>query len=258
MTTIIALSGIALAAYLFWKFVKSGKGHASDIVNQAGRIVINETKTILNKLENLEKSLNNVLVDVRADFDKFKKNCATIFELEAKLSKDLIEQKSIKDQIQKELVSLKTKYKSLEITGEPKEKLEEAISFFLEKLQRSESKIASIEGMLAEQREQNAKVEGDIRNYKLKIEGVEDKISYVKNQYIIAKNKEMLNATSCSNSGVYNLEEIFRNVNEYINRVDGVVRVNEVIETESAKEQEFKKIGEEAELKDRLKQFLAE
>lgn len=257
MSTIIALAGIALAAYLFWKFVKSDSGHASGIAKQAGRIVVNETKTILNKLENLEKSLNNVLVDVRTDFDKFKKNCATIFELEAKLTKDLIEQNTIKDGIQKELASMKTKYQSTQ-DEETKKKLEEAISFFLEKLQRSETKITSIESMLAEQKEQNAKVEADIRNYKLKIEGVEDKISYVKNQYIIAKNKEMLNTTSCSNSGVYNLEEIFRNVNEYINRVDGVVRVTEVVETESAKEQEYKKIGEETALNDRLKKFLAE
>jgi phage shock protein A len=265
-TTITTLAVVAGIVYAMYKLAKHGSGHATDIVKQAGhatdivkqagRIVVNETKAVLNKLEDLEKSLTNALTDVRNDFERFKKNCASIFELEAKLSKELLEQKSIHDGVEKELSSLKSKYK--EANEQQKPELEAAISFFLEKLERCKNKIVSLEKMLAEQKIQNAKVESDIRNYRSKIDGIEDKIVYVKNQYNIAKNKELLISSGGSSSGVYNLDEIFRNVNDYINRVDGTVRVHEVVEEETVKEEKFKEPGEQIDAQERLKRFLAE
>jgi len=251
----VAILLIAIVVmFVVKKLYRTGAG--SDIAKQAGRILVNETKSILKKLEKKKKSLSNALKEAQNNFEVYKGNCASIFQLEAKLSKDLLEQEKIKQGIDTELGMLRMKYKNGD--DESKPAVEEAIKFYLEKLTRAENKIKSLTGMVEEQKTQNLQIENEIRAYKLKIDNLEDKINYVKNQYNIAKNKEILNSTSGSTGGIYDLDEIFRNVNEYINKVDGMTRVVEVVREDEKKEEKINKIVEDIDIQNRLKQFLAE
>lgn len=255
MMTLISLVALIAISYVGFKLLKRSK--LGSTVKQAGRIIVNETKSILNQLEDFDKSLTNALYQSKEQYTKYKDNCGSIFSLEVKLTKELIEHENTKKQVDEKLKSLKSQYQQNIENLETKQGIEDAISFYLEKQQNLIQTIDEKTAIINEQKTQNIKVTNNLKRYQQNIETLENKIDYVRTQYTIAKNKEMMNKFD-DGSGLYDLNEIFTQVKNYINKVDGDERVVDIVLESDRKEQQISELTNTMNKKEMLNKFLSE
>jgi len=228
MTTMMWLIGLGLlfAAIVFF-YKRNGNG--SRMIKQVGRIAVNEITSALNKLEDLEKSLTNSLIEARSKYKTYKENCATIFSLGIKITNEYKEQQAFISALENKIEQQKKSYERLAT-----DELKEEIKFMLSKLNHHIEKRDLLKNQMDAQVEQDKTVTLNLIQFEKKIDELETKVNYVQTQYNIAKNKEMLikmNNGNCDD-GLYNISEIITKVQDYVNLVDGKEKVEEIVSSD--------------------------
>jgi len=215
------------------------------------RIVHNEADSILKKMEDMEKSLCNALSEYRERYKKYKGNCAQIFSLESELTKDLEVQEKLIAGINTSLITQKEMYQK-----NNDENIKSGIMYFLSKLQHHENIKKSIQEHLNQQIEQNKNVTINLRNSEQKISELSQKVEYVRTQIKIAKNKEMMMDLNDGTGVVYDINEVFRDIEKYISDVDGRERVEEIVGTNQVIEIQVDELIKKTDLNEKFLEFM--
>jgi phage shock protein A len=217
------------------------------------RVAYNEIDSVLSKMESLERSLKNALEEHQDRYKAYKTNCGKIFALEVELGNDVNAEKTALASIESTLVKQKALY-----AKSPNDDTKSAIMYFLDKQQHHESKLESLTANLQQQIEQNKKVTVNLRDYERKISELKQKVDYVQTQIKIAKNKEMMMELSSGTGNVYDISEVFTNVQKYIAEIDGKERVESIVGETNAIVQQCEESVREDETNRRFVEFMGE